>query len=76
MTVKDIVLPAITSTQVSWINNIENKTLDEMTKQFEKEVLKSLYNEYPSSRKLAKRLGVSHTSIANKLRDYGVGKNI
>jgi transcriptional regulator of aroF, aroG, tyrA and aromatic amino acid transport len=74
LTVKDIVLPAITSTQVSWINNIENKTLDEMTKQFEKEVLKSLYIEYPSSRKLAKRLGVSHTAIANKLRDYGVGR--
>ena len=74
LTVKDIVLPAITSTQVSWINNIENKTLDEMTKQFEKEVLKSLYIDYPSSRKLAKRLGVSHTAIANKLRDYGVGK--
>ena len=72
--VKDIVLPAITSTQVSWINNIENKTLDEMTKQFEKEVLKSLYIDYPSSRKLAKRLGVSHTAIANKLRDYGVGR--
>ena len=75
LTVKDIVLPAITSTQISWINNIENKTLDEMTKQFEKEVLKSLYIDYPSSRKLAKRLGVSHTAIANKLRDYGVGKN-
>ena len=74
LTVKDIVLPAITSTQISWINNIENKTLDEMTKQFEKEVLKSLYIDYPSSRKLAKRLGVSHTAIANKLRDYGVGK--
>lgn len=74
LSVQDIVLPTITSTQVSWINNIENKTLDEMTKQFEKEVLKSLYTEYPSSRKLAKRLGVSHTAIANKLRDYGVGK--
>ena len=74
LTVKDIVLPAITSTQISWINNIENKTLDEMTKQFEKEVLKSLYIDYPSSRKLAKRLGVSHTAIANKLRDYGVGR--
>ena len=72
LTVKDIILPAIASAQVSWINNIENKTLDEMTKQFEKEVLKSLYIEYPSSRKLAKRLGVSHTSIANKLRDYGI----
>ncbi len=74
LTVKDIALPAITSTQISWINNIENKTLDEMTKQFEKEVLKSLYIDYPSSRKLAKRLGVSHTAIANKLRDYGVGR--
>ena len=72
--VKDIVLPAITSTQISLINNIENKTLDEMTKQFEKEVLKSLYINYPSSRKLAKRLGVSHTAIANKLRDYGIGR--
>ncbi|MCX8726413.1 sigma 54-interacting transcriptional regulator [Gilliamella sp. B2838] len=74
LTVKDIVLPTITSTQVSRINNIENKTLDEMTKQFEREVLKSLYVEFPSSRKLAKRLGVSHTAIANKLRDYGVGR--
>ncbi|MDW1892556.1 hypothetical protein R7O12_25475, partial [Vibrio sp. Vb1574] len=26
-------------------------------------------------RKLAKRLNVSHTSIANKLRDYGIRKN-
>ncbi|MDN6834331.1 MAG: hypothetical protein L0L75_11390, partial [Enterobacterales bacterium] len=27
---------------------------------------------YPSTRKLAKRLGVSHTAIANKLREYGL----
>ena len=74
LTVKDIVLPAITSTQISLISDIDNKTLDEMTKNYEKEVLKSLYVKYPSSRKLAKRLGVSHTAIANKLRDYGVGR--
>nr|WP_198220631.1 MULTISPECIES: sigma 54-interacting transcriptional regulator [unclassified Gilliamella] len=73
LTVKDIVLPAITSTQISLIRDIDNKTLDEMTKNYEKEVLKSLYAKYPSSRKLAKRLGVSHTAIANKLRDYGIG---
>nr|WP_198200451.1 sigma 54-interacting transcriptional regulator [Gilliamella sp. W8145] len=73
LTVKDIVLPAITSTQISLIRDIDNKTLDEMTKNYEKEVLKSLYVKYPSSRKLAKRLGVSHTAIANKLRDYGIG---
>ena len=74
LTVKDIVLPAITSTQISLIRDVDNKTLDEMIKNYEKEVLKSLYVKYPSSRKLAKRLGVSHTAIANKLRDYGIGR--
>ncbi|MCX8649088.1 sigma 54-interacting transcriptional regulator [Gilliamella sp. B2776] len=74
LTAKDIVLPTENRAQLSWVNNMENKTLDEMTKQFEKEILKSLYIEYPSSRKLAKRLGVSHTAIANKLRDYGIGR--
>ena len=74
LTVKEIVLPAITSTQISLIRDIDNKTLDEMTKNYEKEVLKILYVKYPSSRKLAKRLGVSHTAIANKLRDYGIGR--
>jgi transcriptional regulator of aroF, aroG, tyrA and aromatic amino acid transport len=34
----------------------------------------SLYAEHPSSRLLGKRLGVSHTTIANKLRDYEVLK--
>ena len=37
-------------------------------------VLESLYAEHPSSRLLGKRLGVSHTTIANKLRDYAVLK--
>jgi transcriptional regulator of aroF, aroG, tyrA and aromatic amino acid transport len=72
LTVKDIILPSSTKTQLPWIDDIENKTLDEMTKQFEKEILLRLYDKFPSSRKLAKRLGVSHTAIANKLRDYGV----
>ncbi|MWP46554.1 transcriptional regulator TyrR [Gilliamella sp. Pas-s27] len=74
LTAKDIVLPTSMPSQLSWTNDIENKTLDQMTKQFEKEVLLKLYDEYPSSRKLAKRLGVSHTAIANKLRDYGIGR--
>lgn len=39
----------------------------------EREMLTRLYPDYPSSRKLADRLGVSHTSIANKLRKYGIG---
>lgn len=74
LTVNDIELPVQTSSRISSIDNIENKTLDEMTKQFEKEILLQLYDKYPSSRKLAKRLGVSHTAIANKLRDYGMNR--
>jgi transcriptional regulator of aroF, aroG, tyrA and aromatic amino acid transport len=33
-----------------------------------------LYAEHPSSRQLGKRLDVSHTTIANKLRDYEILK--
>ncbi|MGB1296972.1 MAG: transcriptional regulator TyrR [Psychrobium sp.] len=50
-------------------------TLDQATKQFEANLLKRLYPAYPSTRLLAKKLGVSHTAIANKLRDYGINKS-
>lgn len=40
----------------------------------EADLLKSLYPDYPSSRKLAARLGVSHTTIAQKLKTYGISK--
>ncbi|MED5524076.1 transcriptional regulator TyrR [Gallaecimonas pentaromativorans] len=49
-------------------------TLDEVMKRFEKSLLERLYPAYPSSRQLAKKLGVSHTAIANKLRDYAINK--
>ncbi len=49
-------------------------TLDDITSRFERSVLIHLYMAYPSTRKLAKRLGVSHTVIANKLREYGLGQ--
>jgi len=38
-------------------------------------MLSRLYPLYPSSRQLAKRLGISHTAVANKLRDYGIGRS-
>jgi len=38
----------------------------------EKEMLTRLFSEYPSSRKLAQRLGLSHTAVANKLRKHGI----
>ena len=37
-------------------------------------LLERLCPAFPSTRQLAKRLGVSHTAIANKLREYGIGK--
>jgi len=48
--------------------------LDVIVGRFEKAVLERLHGEFPSSRLLGKRLGVSHTTIANKLREHGVGK--
>jgi len=40
--------------------------------EFEKNLLTRLYKHYPSTRKLAKRLEVSHTTIADKLRAYRI----
>lgn len=50
-------------------------TLDEAMKRFEADLLNRLYPAYPSSRQLGKKLGVSHTAIANKLREYQIGKH-
>ncbi|MEJ2065118.1 MAG: transcriptional regulator TyrR [Reinekea sp.] len=50
-------------------------TLEEAMKRFEADLLRRLYPAYPSSRQLGKKLGVSHTAIANKLREYGIGKH-
>jgi TyrR family helix-turn-helix protein len=39
---------------------------------FESSLLKKLYQQHPSSRKLANRLQTSHSMIATKLRKYGI----
>lgn len=49
-------------------------TLDDIMANYEKQVLSLFYAKYPSTRKLAARLGVSHTAVANKLKQYGIGK--
>ncbi|UTW45838.1 sigma 54-interacting transcriptional regulator [bacterium SCSIO 12696] len=56
------------------VNREHVTTLEAAVKGYEAELLQRLYPAYPSSRKLAQRLGISHTAIANKLRDYGIGK--
>jgi TyrR family helix-turn-helix protein len=48
-------------------------TLDEAVARYEKALLERLYPQFPSTRKLAERLGVSHSAIAQRLRKYGIG---
>jgi len=48
-------------------------SLEDIVGRFEKALLEQLHTEHPSSRLLGKRLGVSHTTIANKLRQYDLG---
>jgi len=56
------------------VDDFGEQTLDEIMGQYEASVLRAFYAQYPSTRKLAQRLGVSHTAIANKLKQYGISK--
>ncbi|OBW91939.1 transcriptional regulator [Gallibacterium salpingitidis] len=56
------------------LEQFEGATLEEMLGRFEAAILQKFYAEYPSTRKLAQHLGISHTAIANKLRQYGITK--
>ncbi|MFA0812634.1 TyrR/PhhR family helix-turn-helix DNA-binding protein [Microbulbifer epialgicus] len=44
----------------------------EMMEQLERALLSDLIAGRPSTRQLAKELGISHTAVANKLRKYGL----
>lgn len=68
---QNILLPELTVNTLLDDTDLSG-TLDEITGRFERSVLASLYGSYPSTRKLANRLGVSHTAIANKLREHGL----
>ncbi|MBC7002521.1 transcriptional regulator TyrR [Photobacterium sp. BZF1] len=74
ISVDDIQLPENESATVISEETLDG-SLDEIMKRYESGILNSLYRSYPSTRKLAKRLGVSHTAVANKLREYGIGKH-
>lgn len=50
----------------------EVTTLEGAVADFEKKLLQRLYRDFPSSRRLAKRLGASHSAIATRLRRYGI----
>nr|WP_318381591.1 transcriptional regulator TyrR [uncultured Enterobacter sp.] len=71
---QDILLPDYDAGTVAVGEEAMEGSLDDITSRFERSVLTQLYRSYPSTRKLAKRLGVSHTAIANKLREYGLSQ--
>lgn len=71
---EDLHLSDTPSTEMDWIN-FDNKTLDEMMHAFEAHLLRYFYQKYPTTRKLATRLGLSHTAIANKLKQYSIVKS-
>lgn len=71
---QDILLPDYDAGTMAVGEEAMEGSLDDITSRFERSVLIQLYRNYPSTRKLAKRLGVSHTAIANKLREYGLSQ--
>lgn len=71
---QDIMLPDFDAATVAVGEEAMEGSLDDITRRFERSVLTQLYRNFPSTRKLAKRLGVSHTAIANKLREYGLSQ--
>ncbi|WJG08364.1 transcriptional regulator TyrR [Aliiglaciecola sp. LCG003] len=73
MSKEHIQLPS-SSTSISFVPEDFEGTLEDEVKRYEKNLLRRLYPFYPSTRQLAKKLGLSHTAIANKLREYGINK--
>lgn len=55
--------------------DLEGLTLNEAVNEFERHFLQHWYQKYPSTRKLARQLGVSHTTIAQKINKYNLKQN-
>ncbi|MEI6893328.1 MAG: transcriptional regulator TyrR [Colwellia sp.] len=69
----DLQLPVYTR-EHGYLEQDFEGTLDAAVKSFEADILRKLYPAYPSTRQLAKKLGLSHTAVANKLREYDINK--
>lgn len=51
---------------------LQEGSLDKTVKAFEAKLLRQLYPQYPSTRRLAKAVGLSHSAVANKLNEYNI----
>ncbi len=55
-----------------YVQGIEVRTLRETVNEAEKRLLEEAFKKYKSTRKIGKVLGVSHTTVAYKLKKYGL----
>ncbi|MFD1216524.1 TyrR/PhhR family helix-turn-helix DNA-binding protein [Microbulbifer celer] len=66
-------LPGLmTETRLPWHAWGEGLGYREMMEKIERALLEEFTRTQPSTRELARRLGISHTAVANKLRKYGL----
>lgn len=54
--------------------NVNSLTLNEVIETYEREILMCAKREYKSTRKIAKMLGVSQSTIVRKLKKYGINE--
>lgn len=72
---------ALVHQPLSGLSAVQYQPIDEasdwaqLKSNFERNMLQSLYPHYPTTRKLAQRLKVSHNKIAMKLREHGFIKS-
>jgi transcriptional regulator of aroF, aroG, tyrA and aromatic amino acid transport len=62
------------SAKLPWRDWSRGLSYQEIMQQMERALFAELAAEHLSTRELARRLGISHTAVANKLRKYGLGK--
>lgn len=55
------------------VDQFAGETLEQIMNKFESMVLQKFYEQYPSSR-VGSPFRMSHTAIANKLKQYGIVK--
>ncbi|MCP3943519.1 MAG: PAS domain-containing protein [Desulfobacteraceae bacterium] len=54
------------------VNLLQSDSLKEKVGKFEKKILESALTQYPSIRKSAKALKISHTAMINKIKKYAI----